>query len=101
MKPSPFHSHVGVGLRTPHMDYFLQHKPKLSWLEIHSENYFQPNSLERQQLLTLAQDYEISCHGIGLSLGSVSRVSQSHLTRLNELISQVSPMFVSDHFKLE
>ena len=43
VKHHTFHDHVGVGLRTPHLDYFSQNKPKLSWLEIHSENYFQPN----------------------------------------------------------
>ncbi|MDW1542964.1 DUF692 family multinuclear iron-containing protein, partial [Vibrio sp. YT-17] len=44
MKHYDFHSLVGVGLRTPHLDFFQQQRPELSWLEIHSENYFQPNA---------------------------------------------------------
>lgn len=97
MKSTTFHSQVGVGLRSPHLDYFVEQKPQLSWLEIHSENYFQPYSKARQQLNLLANHYQISCHGIGLSLGSVERVSQQHLTQLRSLINDIEPFLVSDH----
>lgn len=91
------HNKVGVGLRTPHLDYFSEEVTGLSWLEIHSENYFLPNSLQRQQLNQIADNYDISCHGIGLSLGSVDGVSQSHLARLERLINDLQPILVSDH----
>ncbi|KOO14038.1 hypothetical protein AKJ18_15720 [Vibrio xuii] len=97
MKSTTFHPQVGVGLRSPHLDYFVEQKPQLSWLEIHSENYFQPYSKARQQLHLLANHYQISCHGIGLSLGSVERVSQQHLTQLRSLIKDIEPFLVSDH----
>ncbi len=97
MKHNTFHDLVGVGLRAPHLEYFGRDQPELSWLEIHSENYFQPNSPERHQLLSLREVYQISCHGIGLSLGSVNRVSREHLAQLNALIETIDPMFVSDH----
>lgn len=97
MKSTTFHPQVGVGLRSPHLDYFVEQKPQLSWLEIHSENYFQPYSKARQQLHLLANHYQISCHGIGLSLGSVERVSQQHLTQLRSLINDIEPFLVSDH----
>jgi uncharacterized protein (UPF0276 family) len=92
-----FHNKVGVGLRSPHLDYFSKETPSLSWLEVHSENYFQPYSAARQTLLKLANDYQISCHGIGLSLGSVERVNRQHLQQLKQLINQVNPFLVSDH----
>lgn len=91
------HHDVGVGLRTPHLDYFADQAPQLSWLEIHSENYFQPNSLLRRQLERIRQDHDISCHGIGLSLGSVAEVSQTHLKQLKTLIDDIQPVLVSDH----
>lgn len=97
MKSTTFHPQVGVGLRSPHLDYFVEQKPQLSWLEIHSENYFQPYSKTRQQLHLLANHYQISCHGIGLSLGSVERINQQHLTQLRSLINDVEPFLVSDH----
>ncbi len=97
MKHQTFHELVGVGLRMPHLEYFSHSPSNLSWLEIHSENYFQPNSVERRQLESLREDYQISCHGIGLSLGSVSRINREHLVQLNALIDNVKPLFVSDH----
>lgn len=97
MNLNHFHNKVGVGLRSPHLDYFSKETPSLSWLEIHSENYFQPYSAARQTLLKLANDYQISCHGIGLSLGSVERVNRQHLQQLKQLINQVNPFLVSDH----
>lgn len=97
MNLNHFHNKVGVGLRSPHLDYFSEETPPLSWLEVHSENYFQPYSAARQTLLKLASDYQISCHGIGLSLGSVERVNRQHLQQLKQLINQVNPFLVSDH----
>ncbi|MCG7496740.1 DUF692 domain-containing protein [Vibrio sp. Of7-15] len=92
-----YHSAVGVGLRHPHIPYFLNETPSLSWLEIHSENYFEPHSPSYQALRNLAQRYEISCHGIGLSLGSVDPINQRHVQKLKTLIHDIEPIFVSDH----
>ncbi|KYN84788.1 hypothetical protein ATY35_17735 [Vibrio cidicii] len=92
-----YHDDVGVGLRLAHLDYFCQQRPPLSWLEIHSENYFHPNSLERQKLNQLTNDYQLSCHGVGLSLGSVDGIDPIHLQRLKALVDDLQPRFVSDH----
>lgn len=92
-----FHPQVGVGLRTPHLDYFKDNKPKLAWLEIHSENYFSTKSSMRNDLRYLRNHYDISCHGIGLSLGSVAEVNVSHLNQLKALINDIDPILVSDH----
>ncbi|CAH8241551.1 DUF692 domain-containing protein [Vibrio aestuarianus] len=91
------HRKVGVGLRHPHLDFFTEQPNLTGWLEIHSENYFQPHSNARQQLQTIAQRYPISCHGIGLSLGSVERVSRKHLQQLNALVREIEPILISDH----
>jgi uncharacterized protein (UPF0276 family) len=44
--------------------FFTTEATGLSWLEIYSENYFLPNSLQRKQLNQIAENYDISCHGI-------------------------------------
>ncbi len=31
---------TGIGLRTPHISEFLEKKPGVAWVEVHSENYF-------------------------------------------------------------
>ncbi|MBW3698607.1 DUF692 domain-containing protein [Vibrio sp. T187] len=97
MNTTPLHNKVGVGLRTPHLEYFDTSPSLLSWLEIHSENYFQTNSLARRQLQSIREKHQISCHGIGLSLGSVEPVNPNHLTQLKSLVDDVEPFLVSDH----
>ena len=54
MKTDKYHKQVGVGLRAPHVDYFISKKPPLNWLEIHSENYFEPYSTARKKLDNLS-----------------------------------------------
>lgn len=88
---------VGVGLRDQHLEFFYSNPNTVPWLEVHSENYFLPHSQNLSALLAIREHTQISCHGIGLSLGSVSSVSQSHLSQLITLINTVEPMFVSDH----
>lgn len=88
---------VGVGLRSPHISQFVEQKPDIGWLEVHSENYFNPASTARQQLRHLAGHYPISCHGIGLSLGSADPLSREHLVQLKQLVDDIEPFAVSDH----
>ena len=88
---------VGVGLRSPHIHQFISERPDIGWLEIHSENYFTPNSPARQQLRDIANHYPISCHGIGMSLGSADDLDTHHLSQLKQLVEEINPIAVSDH----
>ena len=88
---------VGVGLRSPHVSQVIEQRPDIGWLEIHSENYFTPTSLARQQLRQIADHYPISCHGIGLSLGSADPLNREHLIQLKQLVDEINPIAVSDH----
>ena len=97
MKTDKYHKQVGVGLRAPHVDYFISNKAPLSWLEIHSENYFEPYSTARKKLRQLVDNYQISCHGIGLSLGSIEPVNTQHLKKLKMLVDETQPFLISDH----
>lgn len=86
-----------MGLRSPHVQQVLAEQPRVGWLEIHSENYFVTASPARQQLRALASHYPISCHGIGLSLGSADPLDTQHLSQLKQLVDEVDPIAVSDH----
>lgn len=48
-------------------------------------------------LRSLRDKYDISCHGVGLSLGSCSPVNRGHLSKLKSLVDDIDPLFVSDH----
>lgn len=49
------------------------------------------------QLEAVRAHYPISCHGVGLSLGSAGGVSDAHLVHLRTLIDRVQPVLVSEH----
>lgn len=88
---------VGIGLRAPHYQTLLSSLPDLGFLEIHSENYFNPHSKNHFYLQQLAESYALSFHGIGLSLGSSEPVSNRHLQQLKQLVDRFQPALVSDH----
>ncbi len=88
---------IGIGLRQPHYQQILETLPEIGWLEVHSENYFDPHGLGRYYLEQLSEHYPISLHGIGMSLGSADPLNHSHLNQLKQLIELIQPFAVSEH----
>ncbi|MES2015741.1 MAG: DUF692 family multinuclear iron-containing protein [Pseudomonadota bacterium] len=88
---------VGVGLRAPHFRQFLEQRPKLDWLEVHTENFLSQSGFDWHVLQQLRRDYPFSLHGVGLGLGSARGFSESHLERVRALVERVEPMLVSEH----
>jgi len=86
---------VGIGLRTAHQGEILERHPALDFVEVHSENYFAPAGAE--SLERVRRDYEVSLHGVGLSLGSSDPLDEGHLARLDSLARRIDPLFVSEH----
>ncbi len=96
--PTPALAGFGVGLRACHYRDFLEGRPRVDWIEVHSENYFGAGGWDRHVLTTLREDYPLSLHGVGLALGSASADHFSaHLDRLAALIERLAPARVSEH----
>jgi uncharacterized protein (UPF0276 family) len=87
---------AGIGLRSAHVHEILETRPALGWVEVHSENYF-GRGIPRQYLERIREHYPVSLHGVGLSVGSTDALSREHLASLRELISDIEPLFVSEH----
>lgn len=88
---------VGVGLRAAHYRDFLEGRPRVDWLEVHTENYLACSGRDWQVLQTLRQDYPLSLHGVGLGLGSARGFSESHLERVRLLAGRIEPALISEH----
>ena len=95
--PSPIPAQAGIGLRSAHHDTFLQTRPAIAWLEVHSENFFADGGKALHLLEHVRADYPLSLHGVGLSLGSTDPLSQMHLGKLKRLIERCEPGLVSEH----
>ncbi len=88
---------AGIGLRHTHFGEFLKDQPGTAWLEIHSENYVCPGGSRLATLETIRRNYPLSCHGVGLSLGSAEGLDFEHLKRLRSLVERFQPGLVSEH----
>ena len=88
---------VGIGWRHPHYAQILEERPKLDFLEVHSENFFAKGGAVLAVLEQGRSRYPISLHGVGLSLGSAAGLDPWHLDQLANLVQRIDPLRVSDH----
>ena len=88
---------VGVGLRARHYRDFLEERPAVPWLEVHTENFLDEGGWDSHVLTTLRKDYPISLHGVGLGLGSLNGFSEAHMARVHAVVRRLEPCFVSEH----
>jgi uncharacterized protein (UPF0276 family) len=87
----------GIGLRQPHYQEFRVLRPALEFVEVHSENFFNPNDAAAQVLSAIRTDYPVSLHGVGLALGSACGLDDAHVEQLAALVERIDPVRVSDH----
>jgi uncharacterized protein (UPF0276 family) len=87
---------AGIGLRAPHVAEILDERPRIGWLEVHTENYLGGGPAARA-LAAVRGQYPISLHGVGLSLGSADGLDRRHLARVADLVRRIEPVLVSEH----
>lgn len=92
---------IGLGLRKEHYADFLAPQSVLlnliDTLEVISENYFRSRGKGFQHLLTLRKDFEISCHGVSLSLARLDEIDWQYLEDLKTFHQIIEPKIISDH----
>ena len=87
----------GLGLRTDHYQYVLDHKPAIDWFEILSENYMVPGGKPLDNLDKIRADYAMVMHGVSLSIGSTDPLNKPYLKALKQLADRIQPHWFSDH----
>lgn len=88
---------AGIGLRAPHVQHVVRDRPRIAWLETHSENLFAAGGALHAAMQRIRADYPLSLHGVGLSLGSADRMDAAHLQQLRTLVDRYQPALVSEH----
>jgi len=89
--------HAGIGLRAAHHAEIVARRPNVGWLEAHTENYFARGGSQRRELAKVRESYELSLHGVGLSIGSTDPLDTVHLAETARLVREQQPMLVSEH----
>jgi uncharacterized protein (UPF0276 family) len=87
---------AGIGLRFPHHQAVLDERPRVAWLEVHTENYL-GGGTPLAYLEAIRRDYPIALHGVGLSLGSAEGLDLGHLARIRQTVERIAPALVSEH----
>jgi len=88
----------GLGLRSPHYDTILEHRPKkIDWFEIISENFMEAHKGYWDFLADLRRDYPMVMHGVGMSIGSTDCLNLDYLKKLKALADFLQPPWLSDH----
>ncbi|OWV72332.1 hypothetical protein ATY76_05735 [Rhizobium sp. R339] len=97
MKPSELPRRPGVGFKPEHFAEIIDRPQPLGFFEVHAENYMGAGGPPHAQLGKLRQDYALSIHGVGLSIGSMQPLDRTHLARLKILCDRYEPESFSEH----
>ncbi|NIZ60057.1 hypothetical protein DL239_03595 [Sedimentitalea sp. CY04] len=88
---------AGVGYKPQHFTQLLDAPGNVRWLEIHAENYMGDGGRPHAQLRRLSEQFAMSVHGVGLSIGGEAPLDTDHLARLKHLIDWLNPASFSEH----
>ncbi|MBV9111607.1 MAG: DUF692 domain-containing protein [Hyphomicrobiales bacterium] len=89
--------HAGVGFKPEHFAAIDAAPQPIGFFEIHAENYMGAGGPPHAKLKRLHEDYALSIHGVGLSIGSMQALDRDHLARLKSLCDRYEPESFSEH----
>lgn len=87
----------GAGFKPQHADAILSDDFRIGFLEVHAENYMGAGGHPHRILTRMREDFPLSVHGVGLSIGSPKGLDSAHLTRLKAVVDRYQPALVSEH----
>jgi uncharacterized protein (UPF0276 family) len=97
MIPSRLPRLAGVGFKPEHFADINSAPQPIGFFEVHAENYMGAGGPPHAQLGKLREDYALSIHGVGLSIGSMQPLDRDHLARLKVLCDRYRPESFSEH----
>lgn len=97
MKMSQLPCRVGVGFKPQHFREINDDRQPVGFFEVHAENYMGAGGPPHAQLGRLREDYALSMHGVGLSIGSMQPLNRDHLLRVKAVCDRYEPESFSEH----
>jgi len=90
-------SRAGVGFKPEHFTAIDAAPQPVGFFEVHAENYMGAGGPPHAKLKRLREDYALSIHGVGLSIGSMQPLDREHLARLKSVCDRYEPESFSEH----
>ncbi|KAA0698729.1 DUF692 domain-containing protein [Neorhizobium sp. P12A] len=97
MKSSQLPRRAGVGFKPEHFPNINAAPQPVGFFEVHAENYMGAGGPPHARLGKLREDYALSIHGVGLSIGSMQPLDKDHLARLKVVCDRYEPESFSEH----
>jgi uncharacterized protein len=97
MKRTHLPRHAGVGFKPQHFAEIAEGRQPTGFFEVHAENYMGDGGPPHAQLTHIRENYALSLHGVGLSIGSMQDLDRDHLARLKALCERYQPESFSEH----
>lgn len=98
------HLGAGLGLKAEHLDDILALPVgeetctgNRLWFEVHTENYFVAGGPRLNYLRSIRENYDLSFHGVGGSLGYDHQSMPEHIKQVKALINEFQPTLISEH----
>ncbi len=88
---------VGLGYRRELHDQIMEHRDGIDFLEVVSEECLHATPDRLEAILSLADDFPLIPHGVGLSIGTALPPSPDYLRRLASVVNAMDPHWYSDH----
>ena len=95
--PGDIPATAGTSFKPQHAEEISDDPGQVEWFEIHPENYMVDGGPRLAQLQALRNEFSLSMHGVGLSLGAGEPPNDDHLKALQTLIERFEPGLVSEH----
>lgn len=88
---------AGVGFKPQHAEQILADAVRIGFLEVHAENYMGAGGMPHRILTRMREQFPLSVHGVGLSIGGEGPLDLEHLDRLAAVVERYQPALVSEH----
>lgn len=88
---------AGVGFKPQHAEAILDDAYRIGFLEVHAENYMGAGGMPHRLLTRMREQFPLSVHGVGLSIGGEGPLDREHLERLADVVERYQPALVSEH----
>lgn len=88
---------AGAGFKPQHAEAILDDAYRIGFLEVHAENYMGAGGMPHRLLTRMREQFPLSVHGVGLSIGGEGPLDREHLERLADVVERYQPALVSEH----
>lgn len=88
---------AGTSFKHEHLAAILEHGLPDGFFEVHAENYMGAGGPPHRALSAIRERYQVSLHGVCMSIGGPNRLDAGHLARFGELVARYEPALVSEH----